>query len=100
VAFFATSHGKSPCDGIGGTMKQLVARAILQAATTDQILTSQQLYEWAVTNIHGIQFFSVSAEGIQQHESSLKLEECYSAVKTIPGTCSHHSFVYSICEQY
>ena len=29
--FFATSHGKSPCDSIGGTMKCLVARANLQA---------------------------------------------------------------------
>ena len=28
--FFATSHGKSPCDGIGGTIKHLVARASLQ----------------------------------------------------------------------
>ena len=28
--FFATSHGKSPCDGIGGTTKRLVAREILQ----------------------------------------------------------------------
>lgn len=28
--FFATSHGKSPCDGIGGTVKRLVARASLQ----------------------------------------------------------------------
>ena len=28
--FFATSHGKSPCDGIGCTVKRLVARASLQ----------------------------------------------------------------------
>ena len=28
--FFATSHNKSPCDGIGGTVKRLVARASLQ----------------------------------------------------------------------
>jgi hypothetical protein len=91
--FFATSHGKSPCDGIGGTVKRLVARASLQAATTDQILTPEQLFHWAVANIHGIQFFYVSADEIQQHESSLKLEERYSAVKTIPGTRSHHSFV-------
>ena len=43
--FFATSHGKSPCDGIGGTVKRLVARASLQAATSDQILTPHQLFE-------------------------------------------------------
>ena len=31
--FFATSHGKSPCDGIGGTVKRLTARASLQRST-------------------------------------------------------------------
>ena len=28
--FFATSHGKSPCGGLGGTVKRLTARASLQ----------------------------------------------------------------------
>ena len=27
--FFATSHGKQPCDRIGGTVKQLVSNASL-----------------------------------------------------------------------
>ena len=35
--FFATSHGKSPCDGIGGTTKR-------EAAVTSQILTPEQLF--------------------------------------------------------
>ena len=37
--FFATSHGKSPCDGIGGTVKRLTARASLQRPYSEQILT-------------------------------------------------------------
>ena len=28
--FFATSHGKSPCDGIGGTARRVTARTSLQ----------------------------------------------------------------------
>ena len=28
--FFATSHGKSPCDGIGGTVKRITAKICLQ----------------------------------------------------------------------
>ena len=28
--FFHTSHGKNPCNGIGGTVKHLLARASLQ----------------------------------------------------------------------
>ena len=31
--FFATSHGKSPCDGIGGTVKRLTSQASLQCLT-------------------------------------------------------------------
>ena len=44
--FFATSHGKSPCDGIGGTVKCLVARASLQPTLEHHILTPQQMFEW------------------------------------------------------
>ena len=36
--FYATSHGKSPCDGIGGTVKRLVAKASLQSVRTLQRL--------------------------------------------------------------
>ena len=39
--FFATSQGKSNCDGIGGTVKRLVARASLQATVQDQILIAK-----------------------------------------------------------
>ena len=38
--FFATSHGKSLCDGIGGTVKWLVTRASLQWPICNQILTA------------------------------------------------------------
>ena len=37
--FFATSHGKSPCDGIGGTIKWEAANASLRATTTNQVLS-------------------------------------------------------------
>ena len=54
--FFATSHGKSACDGIGGTVKREAARASLRATTTGHILTPQQLFEWCSINITGIKF--------------------------------------------
>ena len=55
--FFATSHGKSPCDRIGGTVKRLAARASLQAPYTNHILTPFQTFEWATQNIKNITFF-------------------------------------------
>ena len=39
--FFATSHGKSVCDGIGGTVKRLLTKASLQRPYSDAILTSE-----------------------------------------------------------
>ena len=44
--FFATSHGKSACDGIGGTVKQLTARASLQRPLSDQILTVSAMFDY------------------------------------------------------
>ena len=40
--FFATSHGKSPCNGIRGTVKCLLARASLQNTS---ILNINEMYE-------------------------------------------------------
>ncbi|XP_074096802.1 uncharacterized protein LOC141525991 [Cotesia typhae] len=45
--FFATAHGKGPCDGIGGILKRLAARASLQLAVDKQITTPEELFEWA-----------------------------------------------------
>lgn len=90
--FLQLVMGRVHCDGIGGTVKRLVAQASLQATTTHQILTPRQLFDWSVENIHGIKFFFVSTDDIQQHETLFQLEVRYSSVKTIPETRSHHSF--------
>ena len=45
--FFATSHGKSPCDRIGDTGKHLVARASLQNI---HILSVRDMVDWCVKN--------------------------------------------------
>jgi hypothetical protein len=33
--FFVTSHGKNACDGVGGTLKRLAAKASLQRPYND-----------------------------------------------------------------
>ena len=43
--FFAISHGKSPYDGIGGTVKWLVTRAGLQEPISNQILTADKMLD-------------------------------------------------------
>ena len=54
--FLATSHGKSQCDGVGGTVKRLVSRASLQLIT-DAIDTAEKIFYWRKENINGIKFF-------------------------------------------
>ena len=39
--FFATSHGKNACDGIGGLVKRSLSKTSLQRPLANQILTSE-----------------------------------------------------------
>ncbi|KAJ8887263.1 hypothetical protein PR048_013478 [Dryococelus australis] len=88
--FFATSHSKSPCHGIAGTTKQLVARASLQHPLEKQILTPKDLYDICNENINGIKFAFVSKEQIEQ-------EEWFQHGHTLAETRENHHFV-PICE--
>jgi hypothetical protein len=65
---FATSHGKSPCDAVGGTTKRQAARSSLQHSYDKQILTSKDFYEFAQENIHGLKYFCVSQVNITETE--------------------------------
>ena len=60
--FFATSHGKSACDGIGGTVKRLVAKASLQHQTCGQIVHAEEMFKFCKTEIKGIEFIYISKE--------------------------------------
>lgn len=89
--FFATSHGKGPCDGLGGTIKRLAAKASLQRAYNNQIMTPRQLYEFGKENIPGIHFLYTSQE--EWSKEKTLLEERFNIACTIPGTLKLHSFV-------
>ena len=90
-SFFATSLDKSICDGIGGTVKRLVARASLQAPSQGQILNPETFFQWCQSNISGIEFMFVSSEEIDEHGQALS--DRLASGRTIPGTRSHHKFV-------
>ena len=73
ITSFAVSHGKSPCDGTGGTIKREAANASLRAAVTYQILTPEQLFLWAKENINGVTMYYVTDEDIISHERKYDL---------------------------
>ena len=88
--FFATSHGKGPCDGVGGTVKRLAARASLQRTCDKQILTPRQLYEFGCSDIPSVNFHYIT---IEEHQSeSALLNDRFELSRTIAGTHRLHSF--------
>ncbi len=89
--FFATSHGKSACDGIGGTVKRLVTKASLQCPYNDQILTSEAKVDFCTKNIPGIKIFNVSPEDVTKSASELK--DRFDIAQTVKGTLQFHRFV-------
>lgn len=89
--FFASSHGKNACDGIGGTTKRLVARTSLQRPYKDQILTPQDMYHYCSENITGIKYVFVSTDEIQENET--KLKQRFDCCQPIPGTRGYHRFL-------
>ncbi len=89
--FFATSHGKSPCDGIGGTVKRSASRASLQATTSSHILTPRDLFQYAENKIKNIQFFWIGREEVT--ENAKLLQDRFEKSSTIPGTREHHAFI-------
>jgi len=88
--FFATSHGKGPCDGVGGTVKRLAARASLQRPYESQILTPRELFEFGCSQIPAIKFHYATAEDYER-ESTI-LSKRFEHTRTIPGTHRLHSF--------
>lgn len=69
--FFATSHGKSPCDGIGGVVKRTVAKASLQRPFHDQIITPLKMFEFCEGNFEGVKFFYTTRNEIEKSENFL-----------------------------
>ena len=88
--FFATRQGKQPCDGIGGTVKQLVSNASLQCIMDSQILNPHDV-SVLQKNIQGIKFIFITKDELTKTRKSL--ENRFTKAITIPGTRSYHEFI-------
>lgn len=88
--FFATSHGKGPCDGLGGTIKRLVARASLQNVN-DPINTAAKFFTWVNKNVSNVnsEFFTIK----EYKKEERILNERFNKAKIIQGTVKYHSFI-------
>lgn len=87
--FFATSHGKSPCDGIGGSVKRHVAKRSLQRPLNNQILDYKAMLEVCL-EMSAIKFFDISMETMEEVRKFL--EARFARGNTVPGSRSSHHF--------
>ena len=86
--FFATSHGKSNCDGIAGLLKREVAKESLRRPMDKQILDVQGIDEFAKSNLPNIKTFIVTREELDQQRLIINSVQ----PQTIPGTRGYHDF--------
>lgn len=89
--FFATSHGKGPCDGIGGTLKRMATRASLAKEHEHPITNARELYAWAKDLKTKMAYCFVSAE--EYNEAEKEFDTIFKKAKPIPGTQKFHSFI-------
>ena len=85
--FFATAHGKNVCDGLGGTLKRLVARASLQHKNV--INTPILMYQWAAEYIKNMNFDYVE----EKIYNDIKNKEKNVNIKPIPKTQTIHCVI-------
>ena len=81
--FFATAHGKSSCDGIGGNLR-LARKASLQGSI---ILNAEALYMWAKNNLKETTILYSSKTN--HNKLNKILEPRFTLAKTIPGTLKY-----------
>lgn len=89
-SFFATSHGKSPCDGIGGVVKRKLANESLSRPRNNQILKAKDAFLYCQENITGVNFFYAEADEVAAVRCHL--QKRFQKGSTVPGTRSFHYF--------
>ncbi|OXA38614.1 hypothetical protein Fcan01_26644 [Folsomia candida] len=90
--FFATAHGKGPCDAAGGTTKRLLRTASLQG---NIITTAEDVFNWAKKSILQIEYMLITADQVGDIVDQFNLERRYDAMTTIAGTQQGHHFTVS-----
>ena len=97
--FFATSHGKNACDGVGGVVKRTAARCSLQRVmSADTILTPRQLYDFSVQSHPNMHFSYVTNDDYNVITGSELLKSRFEEAITVAGTLKLHSIIPSTTE--
>lgn len=95
--FFPTSHGKGPCDGIGGVIKRM---AHFASARQVIIKDAQTFYIWAETERERLnrkakedKWNFIFVTELECQDTKEELKERFDNLVSIPGTHAFHAFV-------
>ena len=88
--FFATAHGKSPCNGIGGNIKRFTAIESLKRVNNNKIISPKEMNNFCKQYFSEITFLYISSK--EGSEIRASLQSSYTQVKRIPGTRRRHRF--------
>lgn len=89
--FFATSHGKSACDGIGAVIKYQARRASLQRMSENFITNAKELFTFAKENINGINILWYDEQDIAKYNPGQQSR--FENAPPVGGSRSHHCFL-------
>lgn len=89
--FFATAHGKGPCDGLGGMVKAEARKACLQFGSDKYILNASDLFKWAADHFKTLNFIYCSNDDYTQTFNFL--ENRFKDLLTVKGTLGFHAFI-------
>lgn len=89
-SFFATSHGKSACDGIGGVVKRDAWKASLQRPINDQIIGAEKLFQFCKSKPSKIEYQYFTKEELSA--ARIELDTFGITPSTVPATRSFHHF--------
>ena len=87
--FLATSHGKGPVDGIGGSVKRHVW---MQVKTRKSMVYNAATFVEAASEMPSVSVTELQASKIEQLNISLDLKTVFEKAKPIVGIASKHLF--------
>ena len=86
--FFATSHGKGPVDGIGGSVKR---QAWMAVKNRHALVTNAASFTDAVKLNSSVEVIEVTSSDIDRRNKSLNISEVFTNAPPVSGiTSSHH----------
>jgi hypothetical protein len=90
LAFFATGHGKSPCDGIGAAIKRHVRYNVL--AERFNVINASDFVNCAQSFADRIKVYELTQAEIDTYHAILSTRWDEKKVKKVAGTMKFHSF--------